>query len=136
MSLFAESARARIVAVMAWMTVRLELARTPDFPAGSAERGYQLHVPLKADGSIDESAFNLARGRATAFRFWPEERDLQGYVIRTARGWAISYKLGEDDDEGIFHLDSHPLKAGSYLTITSASGDQRPFRVASVEPLR
>ncbi|MGX7952102.1 hypothetical protein ACWPM1_05990 [Tsuneonella sp. HG249] len=117
------------------MRIRLELARTPDFPDGSADHGYQLHAPVRRDGLIDETAFMAERGRATAFRFWPDERDLQGYLIRTANGWAISYALGEDDDEGVFHLETHPLHAGGYVTITAADGTSLPFRVASAEPL-
>jgi hypothetical protein len=121
---------------MSWMSIRLELARTPEFPDGSAERGYQLHLPMRPDGLIDEAAHSSDRARATAFRFWPDERDLKGYVIRTARGWAISYALGESDDQGVFHLETHPLKLGNYLTITEADGTTWPFRIAAIEPLR
>lgn len=121
---------------MSWMTVRLELARTPQFPEGSAEHGYQLHVPVRADGLIDAEEVAAARERATAFRFWPDERDRKGYVIRTGRGWAISYALGEDDDEGVFHLETHALRPGNYLTLTGADGASEPFRIAAMEPLR
>ena len=122
-------------AAMSWKTIRLELARTDSFPEGSASRGYQLHLPVRRDGTIDEAAFAAARDRATAFRFWPDERDINGHVIRTAKGWAISYLPGEDDDQGIFRLGSHPLRAGNYLTLTGHDGTVWPLRVASVEPL-
>ena len=34
-------------------TVRMLLARNPGFPEGSNERGYELRVPLTADGHLD-----------------------------------------------------------------------------------
>jgi hypothetical protein len=120
---------------MTWKTIRLELARSEAFPEGSPSRGYQLHLPLRPDGIIDQAAFAAARQRAIAFRFWPDERDLNGHVLRTAKGWAISYAPGEDDEQGVFHLETHPLKPGNYLTITGSDGATWPFRVASVEPL-
>ena len=120
---------------MAWKTVRLELARTEAFPEGSSSHGYQLHLPVQPNGLIDARALTAARDRAIAFHFSPEERDLKGHVIRTARGWAISYEPGEDDDQGVFHLESHPLMPGNYLTLTGYDGSSSPYRIASVEPL-
>jgi hypothetical protein len=120
---------------MTWKTIRLELARTEAFPEGSPSRGYQLHLPVRPDGMIDTDAFTAARDRAIAYRFWPDERDLNGHVIRTAKGWAISYEPGEDDDEGVYHLETHPLKPGNYLTVTGYDGSTSPYRIASVEPL-
>ena len=120
---------------MTWKTIRLELARTDEFPEGSPSRGYQLHLPVRSDGLIDAGAFTAARDRATAFRFSPDERDLAGHVIRTAKGWAISYEPGEDDDQGVFHLETHRLVPGNYLTLTGYDGSSSPYRIASVEPL-
>ena len=120
---------------MTWKTIRLELARTPEFPEGSPRHAYQLHLPLGRDGIIDEAAWARARERAIAIRLWPGERDLHGYVIRVGSGWAISYRRGEEDDERLFHLETHALVPGNYLTLTEQDGHQLPFKVAEVAAL-
>lgn len=120
---------------MTWKTVRLELARTPDFPEGSARHVYVLHLPLGEDGIIDESEFRQAPGRAILHRTWPNEADQNGLIIRKRGGWAFSYEPGDDDDEAIFHLENHPIRPGEYLTITETDGDRLPFRVVSCQPL-
>ena len=120
---------------MNWTSIRLELARTPDFPEGSASRAYLLRLPLDEDGLIDETARSAAPARATVHRFWPNEPDLSGYVIRTPQGWALSYAIGEEDDETVFHLESHPIRVGEYLTLTEPDGRRLPFRVADLKRL-
>jgi hypothetical protein len=120
---------------MNWQSIRLELARTPDFPEGSANRAYLLHLPLDDRGLIDEPSRRSSPARATVRRFWPNEPDLSGYVIRRLDGWAFSYAPGEDDDEAIFHLENHPIRLGEYLTLTEADGSRLPFRVASMKDL-
>jgi hypothetical protein len=118
---------------MNWKSIRLELARTSEFPEGSASRVYLLRLPLQEDGLIDGDALRTAPARATVRRFWPNEPDMAGYVIRTPRGWAFSYEPGEDDDEAVFHLETHPIGLGNYLTLTEPDGRKLPFRVASLE---
>jgi len=120
---------------MNWQSIRLELARTVEFPEGSASRAFLLHLPLDEDGLIDEETLQGAPVRATVHRFWPNERDQAGYVIRTPRGWAFSYRPGEEDDEAVFHLETHPIRIGEYLTLTEPDGRRLPFRVASLKQL-
>ena len=120
---------------MHWTSVRLELARTPEFPNGSASRAYLVHLPLDRQGMIDEAALRGAPAKATVRRFWPNERDMAGYVIRTKKGWALSYRPGDDDDESIFHLETHAVRLGEYVTLTEPDGQQLPFRVASLQTL-
>lgn len=120
---------------MNWKSIRLELARTKEFPEGSAGRCYLLRLPVRDDGLIDEEALGDRPAQATVRRFWPNEADLSGYVIRTPKGWAFSYRPGEDDDESVFHLESHPLRIGEYVTLTEPDGQQLPFRVASLNQL-
>jgi hypothetical protein len=110
---------------MTWKTIRLELARTKEFPEGSASRAYLLRLPMDDDGLIDETELRDLPAQATVRRFWPNEPDLSGYLIRTSRGWAFSYRLGEEDDATIFHLETHPL-------LTEPDGRKLPFRVASI----
>jgi hypothetical protein len=126
---------ARSLAASSWISVRLELARTPEYPVGSASRAYLLHLPLDQDGLIDEAALGDSPSLATVRRFWPGRPDLSGYVIRTSKGWAFSYKVGEDDDETVFHLETHPIRIGEYVTLTEPSGERLPFRVARLREL-
>lgn len=118
------------------MSVRFELARTPEFPNGSASRAYLVHLPLDATGRIDEDALSREPAKATVRRFWPNQRDMSGYVIRTPKGWALSYRPGDEDDEAIFHLETHAIRTGEYLTLTEPDGEQLPFRIASLTALR
>jgi hypothetical protein len=117
-----------------WSLIRLELGRTPEFPEGSASRAYLLRLPLSADGLIDEAAIAQRPAMATVRRFWPNEADQQGYLIRKGNGWAFSYALGEGDDEAVFHLESHPLRAGEYVTLTEPNGVRFPYRVVRTNP--
>lgn len=118
---------------MTWKTIRLELARTHDFPEGSTARQYILTLPLDDGDRIDAAAIEAEPARATVRRIWGGESDRHGYVIPTARGWALSYAVGEDDDEPIFHLETHRIRAGEYLTVTENDGEVQPFRIAECE---
>src|SRR5580765_7738714 len=73
-SLIAPGGRPRHDRRMNWKSIRLELARTPEFPEGSASRAFLLHLPLDQDGLIDEEVLRDAPARATVHRFWPNER--------------------------------------------------------------
>jgi hypothetical protein len=120
---------------MNWKSIRLELARTRDFPEGSASRAYILHLPLDEDGLIDAATLEDTPARATVHRFWPNERDRAGYVVRSPRGWAFSYEIGEEDDEALFHLETHPIRLGEYVTLTEPDGSQLPFRVTDLKAI-
>src|SRR5438270_13477579 len=72
---------------MNWKTVRLELAGTRDFPAGSVSRGYLVRIPLKDTGSIDEESFAETPKRATVRRFWSTEPDVNGRVVHADGHW-------------------------------------------------
>ncbi len=116
-----------------WSLVRLEMGRTPEFPEGSASRSYFLRLPLNERGMVDSVALAQNPAMATVRRFWPNEPDEKGYVVRKGKGWAFSYAMGEDDDEELFHLESHPLRVGEYVTVTEADGRRYPFRVAALQ---
>ena len=49
--------------------VRLELARCPEFPQGSHERGYDFIAPLDAAGHIDAEGWKLLRDCCRVKRF-------------------------------------------------------------------
>ncbi len=116
---------------MTWKTIRLELARTAEYPNGSAAHAYVFRVPLNDDGFIETDTLKKAEKRPEVRRFWRGEPDQRGVVIATDKGWAFSYRVGDDDDETIFRLKDHPLTIGEYITITENDGDEWPFRVVS-----
>lgn len=116
---------------MTWTTIRLELARTRQFPNGSPAHNYMLRLPLTPEGLIDEEEFERHPEHATVRRFWPNEPDQSGYIIRNPDGWAFSYALGDEDDENIFNLGSHRLRIGEYLTVIEPDGDKWPYQVKS-----
>lgn len=118
---------------MTWKTIRLELARTADHPNGSEAHSYVFRVPLNEQGFIEPEVLKNAEKRPIVRRFWPGEAEQSGVVITTPKGWAFSYKVGDDDDEVIFRLKDHPLQIGEYLTITEADGSKLPFRVISCQ---
>ncbi|MDF1834304.1 MAG: hypothetical protein P1U62_05390 [Alteraurantiacibacter sp. bin_em_oilr2.035] len=118
-----------------WNIVKLELARTDEFPSGSASRSYLIRIPLNDRGLIDEAARAADPGRSTVRRFWPNERDQSGYILKSGNGWVFSYAIGENDDENLFHLENHPILQGEYVTVTESDGERLPYRVASISPI-
>lgn len=118
-----------------WKLIRLELARTADFPEGSPSRAFLLRLPLFEDGLIDEAEVGRKPAMATVKRHWPNEPDQHGYVIRTGANWGFSYAIGEDDDETLFHLESHPLCEGEYVTLTEPDGKRLPFQVSRIDSI-
>lgn len=118
---------------MSLKTIRLELARSKEFPEGNADHGYVLKAPLTSDGHLDPVAWRKQRELCSVRRFSGKDEE-RGQLIHTAgRRWAFSYVPGDDaDDEPIFRLDSHVFRPGEYLSITEHDGVERTFRVASV----
>lgn len=114
--------------------VRLELARTKEFPNGSAAHGYEFTAPLDGDGHLDNRGWETDRLACTVWRFWQGEEDEHGQLEHARTGWAFSYEPGDADDEPIFRFDRHVFNAGEYVSITEHDGVTRPFRVAWVKP--
>lgn len=117
---------------MTFTKIRLEMARSPEFPEGSRNRGYEFTAPLDASGHIDAEEWRKHRSKCTVRRFWEGEDDENGYLIHTRRhAWAFSYAPGEEDDEPIFRFDAHVFKEGEYVSITEHDGVTRTFKVVS-----
>jgi hypothetical protein len=113
---------------MTWTTIRLELARTPAFPKGSAARSYVMRLPLGPDGRIDEQEYRHHPEYATVRRFWPNEPDRHGHLLRTADGWALSYA----PHEAPFRLEAALIRSGSCLTLIKPDGTTLPFEVKAI----
>jgi hypothetical protein len=117
--------------------IRLELARTPEFPEGSTRHGYEFIAPLNGDAHIDPKAWQELKDRCEVTRFWGDEEPEQGMLRHVGKGWRFDYDASNDsDDEPFFKLDRHALTPGAYVSITEHDGAQRPFKVVSVTPIR
>jgi hypothetical protein len=117
---------------MMFMKIRLELARSPGFPDGSRNHGYEFVAPLDDSGHIDVEEWKRHKKRCTVRRFWEGEDDEEGYLVHTkGRSWAFSYAPGEEDDEPIFRFGSHVFREGEYVSVTEHDGVTRPFKVVS-----
>jgi hypothetical protein len=118
--------------------IRLHLARSREFPAGSARHGYEITAPLDDDGHLDEAAWRLERKRCSVRRFWEGEPDQIGQLVHSPGGvggatWIIDYDADtSDDDERGYRLDSHVLARGEYITLKDRDG-AHTFRVVDVK---
>jgi hypothetical protein len=121
---------------MALKKIRLELARTPDHPEGSAACGYEFAAPLDEKGMLDAKAWEREKTRCTVRRFWEGADDEHGRLEHhRGKNWVFSYRPArEDDDEPIFRFDGHVFGNGQYVSVTEHDGVERPFRVVSVRP--
>ena len=122
---------------MSVRTIRLELARGPEYPEGSSSRGYEFKAPLTADGSLDQNAWSKVRSDCTFRRFWDGAADETGHLVH-ARGnrWLFHYDgvthEEDEEDDMIFKFDRHHFVEGEYVSITEHDGEQHTFRVVSV----
>lgn len=119
---------------MALKLIRLELARTSEFPDGSTAHGYEFTAPLDEEGRLDATEWKTKKLACTVWRFWDGQEDEHGQLVHTRSGWAFSYAPGEDDDEPIFKFDRHVFREGEYVSITEHDQVTRPFRVRWVRP--
>lgn len=117
---------------MAWMRVRLELARGPGFPQGSHRHGYEFVVPLLPDGRLDRHAYGMTPELCTVHRFWEGEGDFVGELVHLDGNWAFSYAPGTDDDEAVVHFTHHLYREGEYVTIREPGGAEHTFRIVQV----
>jgi hypothetical protein len=113
--------------------VRLELARSPEFPDGSTHHGYEFILPLTAEGKLDRALWESAPEVCTVHRFWEGEGDSVGTLIRTGRGkWAFSYFEGEADDEPIHRFGDHVFREGEYISVREPGGEPHTFKITLV----
>ena len=72
--------------------IRLELARDREHPEGSARHGYEFVGPLDDEGHLDPAAWKKHRERCRVRRFWLNEADEIGHLVRKPGGqWAFHY---------------------------------------------
>lgn len=114
--------------------VRLELARTSEYPEGNSAHGYEFIAPINNNGHIDPDDWKKLREHCRVTRFAGAETQT-GMLRHAGRGWLFDYDhTTRDDDEPFFKLDRHTLMPGAYVSITEHDGIQRPFKIVSVIP--
>jgi hypothetical protein len=118
--------------------IRLELARTHEFPEGNRSIGYEFTAPLRDGGTIDPGAWHSLRGKCRVRRFRLDEDDDIGHLVRRPGGsWAFHYDVrsddGEDDESG-FRFGEHAFKPGEYVSIKE-DDELVTYKVAFVRPV-
>lgn len=114
--------------------IRLNLARTKEFPNGSARHGYEFAAPLGADGRIDAAAWRRLRDHCRVRRFWgSEEEDVGHLVHRPGGSWTFRYDVaGDEDDEAGYRFGDHAFVPGEYVSIRDEDGELVTFQVVTV----
>jgi hypothetical protein len=119
--------------------IRLNLARSKEFPAGSPRHGYEFVAPLDADGRIDPELWAEHRAHCRVRRFWGQDEEV-GRLVHKPGGseharWVFDYdETAEADDEAGYRLGEHRFQPGEYVSIRDEEGDMHTFKVVSVEP--
>lgn len=123
----------------AFKRIRLNLARSKEFPSGSARHGYEFVAPLDAHGHIDPDLWQEHRDHCRVRRFWNGANEQSGRVVHKAGGaeharWVFDYdESTTDDDESGYRFGAHVFAPGEYVSIKDEDGDVHTFRVVSVE---
>lgn len=113
--------------------IRLELARTKDYPEGSARCGYEFTAPLTKDGRLDLDLYREQKSACRVHRFWEGQKTEAGALLHLGKDrWVFSYAAGADDDEPAFKFDRHSFVTGEYVSVTEHDSVTRPFKVVSV----
>ncbi|HKA72026.1 MAG TPA: hypothetical protein VKE26_09485 [Xanthobacteraceae bacterium] len=119
--------------------IRLNLARSKEFPTGSARHGYEFVAPLDSSGRIDPRLWRMHREHCGVRRFWGNEEEF-GKLVHKPGGnehsrWVFDYdETAEDDDEAGYRFASHAFVPGEYVSIRDEDGEMHTFQVVSVEP--
>ena len=76
--------------------IRLQLARSKQFPLGSRHRGYEFVAPLDEAGHIDPRLWHQYRDHCRVRRFWEGEDEQVGRLVHKPGGaeharWVFDY---------------------------------------------
>ncbi len=118
-------------------SIRLNLARTHDFPEGSNRHGYLITAPLDKDGHLDAAAWRKHRELCKVVRFWGGEEEDVGHLIHRPGGsWGFTYDLaGDEGEESGFKLQNHLFRLGEYVSIRDDRAKLNTFRVVAIDDL-
>lgn len=119
--------------------IRLNLARSPEFPQGSSRHGYEFVAPLDGNGHIDVEQWRAHRDQCRVRRFQEGEDDEFGLLVHKPGGaeharWVFDYDPdAEDDDESGYRFGTHAFRPGEYVSIRGEDGEMHTYQVATVE---
>ncbi|QCK85181.1 hypothetical protein E8L99_04995 [Phreatobacter aquaticus] len=119
--------------------IRLNLARSKDFPDGSSRHGYEFVAPLTADAHIDLARWKEHKALCKVRRFWVGEEDQHGLVVHKPGGakgatWVFDYDgAATVDDEAGYRFGEHPFQLGEYVSIRDEDGEMHTFVVTSTD---
>jgi hypothetical protein len=112
-----------------WKNIRLELARTKEFPRGSVSRTYLLRLPLDDNDLLDEAAI-LERPRlATVRRHWSNDPDQAGLIQLVDGGLAMACN---GTPPRMLRLEGRPIRLGQRVSVVEPDGAVLTFRIASI----
>jgi len=115
-------------------TIRLELARSKEFPEGHADTGYEFRAPLSSDGHLDLEGWRILKAACSVRRFEDGVNVEEGRLVHRGSGWYFHYDAVDgSEDDPIFRFGSHRFVTGEYVSVTEHDGIQRTFRVATVK---
>jgi len=124
----------------AFKRIRLELARSKEFPNGSANHGYEFIAPLDVNGHIDAMLWQQHRENCRVSRFWGDGEEI-GYLLHKPGGpeharWIFDYhETTRHEDEYGYRFGTHIFRFGEYVSIQDEAGELHTFRVVSVAPV-
>ena len=120
--------------------IRLNLARSKEFPQGSSRYGYEFVAPLDDKNHIDAALWKKHRDHCRVRRFREGEPDEIGFLIHRQGGpadarWVFDYdQSAEYDDESGYRFGTHAFALGEYVSIRSEDGETHTYQVVSVVP--
>ena len=101
--------------------IRLNLARSKEFPQGSKLHGYEFVAPLDDKGHIDVKLWQSQREHCRVRRFWEGDDDEIGFLVHKPGGpeharWIFDYNPSRvDDDESGYRFGAHAFRPGEYV---------------------
>jgi hypothetical protein len=117
--------------------IRLNLARSKEFPAGSDRHGYEFVAPLDANGHIDPAQWQKHRENCGVRRFWNDEEE-HGRLVHKPGGaergrWVFDYSGTADEDENEEVPELASSAAAARAKVSSGVPDASS-RVQSLRP--
>src|SRR5436190_9795219 len=115
--------------------IRLNLARSKEFPLGSPTHGYEFVAPLNPQDRIDAGLWREYREHCGVRRFWGDEAEQIGRLVHKPGGaeharWLFDYdETADDDDEAGYRFADHAFRPGEYVSIRDADGALHTFQV-------